>query len=172
MPTVDWDDVPEATRYRIRLYDGWSNPIQWSNYLTDSKYTFGPGVLEVDKTYSYRIYSYREQAPDSEVNNCSINHIFYSDMPHFTIRADSDGDGVADVEDAFPVDINEWLDTDSDGTGDNADTDADNDGYYDVGDAFPKGATQWWATTLMASETMLTRMMIMTDMRMIMTNDL
>ena len=110
-PTVEWDDVPGAIRYRIRLYDGMDNPILWSDYLADSTYTFGQGVLEVDKTYSYRIYSYREQAPDSDVNNCSINQVFYSDMPHFTIRADSDGDGVADVEDAFPTDIDEWLDT-------------------------------------------------------------
>jgi hypothetical protein len=121
-----------------------NNSILWSDYLADSTYPFGPGLLEVDKTYSYRIYSYREQAPDSDVNNCSINQVFYSDMPHFIIRADSDGDGVADVEDAFPDNINEWLDTDSDGTGDNADADDDNDGYDDVDDAFPKDAIEWW----------------------------
>jgi len=34
--------------------------------------------------------------------------------------------------DAFPADPTEWLDTDDDGTGDNADTDDDNDGLLDV----------------------------------------
>lgn len=44
---------------------------------------------------------------------------------------DGDGDGVADACDAFPRDPTEWLDTDGDGTGDNADPDDDNDGMPD-----------------------------------------
>jgi uncharacterized repeat protein (TIGR02543 family) len=44
---------------------------------------------------------------------------------------DTDGDDVKDGGDAFPLDINEWLDTDDDGTGDNADTDDDGDGLSD-----------------------------------------
>ena len=52
----------------------------------------------------------------------------------FTINvlADSDGDGVPDVDDAFPNDPNESVDTDSDGIGNNADTDDDNDGIPDT----------------------------------------
>ena len=50
---------------------------------------------------------------------------------------DSDGDGVCDNQDAFPGDINEWLDTDGDGIGDNADPDDDNDGFDDTVDDFP-----------------------------------
>ena len=45
---------------------------------------------------------------------------------------DRDGDGVPDGEDAFPDNKNEWLDTDHDGIGDNADTDDDGDGYSDA----------------------------------------
>jgi hypothetical protein len=45
--------------------------------------------------------------------------------------ADSDGDGVPDGEDAFPFDPDEWLDTDNDGIGNNADDDDDNDGMPD-----------------------------------------
>ncbi len=37
------------------------------------------------------------------------------------VGPDSDGDGVADVSDAFPADPNEWADTDGDGVGDNSD---------------------------------------------------
>ena len=37
--------------------------------------------------------------------------------------ADDDNDGVADADDAFPLDPTEWADSDNDGTGDNADTD-------------------------------------------------
>ena len=44
---------------------------------------------------------------------------------------DTDGDGAKDRTDAFPLDPAETLDTDRDGTGDNADPDDDNDGYSD-----------------------------------------
>jgi len=50
---------------------------------------------------------------------------------------DTDGDGYADSQDAFPLDINEWLDTDGDTIGNNADWDDDNDGVPDVVDAAP-----------------------------------
>ena len=48
---------------------------------------------------------------------------------------DFDGDGVPKANaipwDAFPLDRNEWRDTDGDGVGDNADTDKDGDGWSD-----------------------------------------
>jgi hypothetical protein len=50
---------------------------------------------------------------------------------------DTDGDGVRDLDDAFPLDASETIDTDSDGTGNNADTDDDGDGVADGEDAFP-----------------------------------
>ena len=52
-----------------------------------------------------------------------------------TTLLDSDGDGVSDELDAFPFDSSESLDTDSDGTGNNADLDDDNDGYSDQQEA-------------------------------------
>lgn len=45
---------------------------------------------------------------------------------------DSDYDGVADTLDAFPLDPAEWLDTDGDGIGNNADLDDDNDTLSDA----------------------------------------
>jgi len=45
---------------------------------------------------------------------------------------DSDGDGYPDSRDAFPSDATEWLDSDSDGIGNNVDTDDDNDGMPDT----------------------------------------
>ncbi|MBJ51907.1 MAG: hypothetical protein CMQ47_09200 [Gammaproteobacteria bacterium] len=45
--------------------------------------------------------------------------------------ADSDGDGVLDGPDAFPLDATETLDTDGDAIGNNADTDDDDDGLTD-----------------------------------------
>ncbi len=58
------------------------------------------------------------------------------------VAVDSDGDGVPDVNDAFPSDPNEWEDTDGDGIGNNADPDDDNDGVPDSQDAFPLDPTE------------------------------
>lgn len=54
--------------------------------------------------------------------------------------ADSDGDGILDINDAFPLDPAEWFDTDGDSIGNNADWDDDNDGVPDVVDAAPLDA--------------------------------
>ena len=45
---------------------------------------------------------------------------------------DDDGDGYPDESDKFPVDPSEWMDTDNDGVGDNADLDDDSDGWSDL----------------------------------------
>ncbi len=45
---------------------------------------------------------------------------------------DDDNDGVADTDDAFPLDPNESVDTDGDGIGNNADSDDDGDGQTDA----------------------------------------
>ena len=55
---------------------------------------------------------------------------------------DTDGDGVVDTVDAFPLDSNESVDTDGDGTGNNADTDDDGDGVLDTVDAFPLDSSE------------------------------
>jgi len=53
------------------------------------------------------------------------------------VAQDSDGDGVLDNVDAFPNDNSEWLDSDGDLIGNNADLDDDNDGIADVRDGAP-----------------------------------
>lgn len=53
---------------------------------------------------------------------------------------DDDGDGVLDINDAFPLDPTESVDTDSDGIGNNADWDDDGDGVVDWVDAAPLNA--------------------------------
>ena len=45
---------------------------------------------------------------------------------------DSDNDNANDAFDAFLLDPSEWIDTDSDGIGNNTDTDDDNDGLSDT----------------------------------------
>ncbi|PKG86006.1 hypothetical protein CXF85_04345 [Colwellia sp. 75C3] len=55
-----------------------------------------------------------------------------ADSGGLTPDTDDDNDGVIDNDDAFPLDVNEWLDTDSDGLGNNHDLDDDNDQFLDV----------------------------------------
>ena len=54
---------------------------------------------------------------------------------------DIDKDGTLNINDAFPNNPKESIDTDRDGIGDNADTDDDNDGILDINDNFPKDAS-------------------------------
>ena len=63
-----------------------------------------------------------------------VNDVFPFDPTEFL---DSDLDGVGDNQDAFPNDFNEQQDTDLDGIGNNADNDDDNDGINDLADALP-----------------------------------
>ena len=48
------------------------------------------------------------------------------------IDIDDDNDSYLDTQDAFPLDVTEWIDSDSDGIGDNGDPDDDNDQYLDI----------------------------------------
>ncbi len=56
--------------------------------------------------------------------------------------ADSDSDGVGDNADVFPNDPTESGDNDNDGVGDNADLDDDNDGVEDINDDMPFDETE------------------------------
>ena len=87
------------------------------------------------------------QAPiqgDRLLTNLRRNYAFNIRFEIFAV--DSDGDGVADADDAFPNDASESVDTDGDGVGDNADAfpndpnetaDSDADGIGDNTDVDP-----------------------------------
>jgi hypothetical protein len=61
---------------------------------------------------------------------------------------DDDNDGVADIQDAFPLDSSESVDTDGDGIGNNTDSDDDGDGVSDSLDAFPLDPSETLDTDL------------------------
>ncbi len=62
--------------------------------------------------------------------NSSQRDVGYVRVANFD--TDTDGDGVGDNSDVFPLDSTESLDTDNDGVGNNTDTDDDGDGYADA----------------------------------------
>ena len=81
---------------------------------------------------------------DGQISEILLFNKDLSDQEHIKVQyylskkwglestVDSDGDGTLDELDVFPMDATEFEDTDSDGTGNNADTDDDNDGYSDA----------------------------------------
>jgi hypothetical protein len=129
-----------------------------------------PMTDEGDGKYSYKIYPEEEGSDEHEFYLTSgqdeawvkigvkvgDNTTYWPPKTHerysegyFKVKLqepDTDGDGVADSEDAFPNDINESKDSDNDGVGNNADPDDDNDGYSDDEDAFPEDPTEWLDT--------------------------
>ena len=63
-------------------------------------------------------------------NNVTDDHMIT--VSFVALNVDSDGDGVPDDQDDFPLDPNETADTDGDGEGNNTDIDDDNDGMPDT----------------------------------------
>ncbi|MFH1215646.1 MAG: FG-GAP-like repeat-containing protein [Pseudomonadota bacterium] len=68
---------------------------------------------------------------DAANNALSLNNTS-AGIASFLPSLDTDGDGIPDFQDAFPVDPTEWIDTDGDGIGNNGDLDDDNDGMPDT----------------------------------------
>lgn len=64
------------------------------------------------------------------------------DAPQDKPILDQDNDGIPDSQDMFPLNPNEFLDTDNDGLGNNLDPDDDNDGISDELDLFPLDPTR------------------------------
>jgi len=103
--------------YMLTGYDS-----AWSSYTTATQKSY-PNLSNGSYTFSVRA---KDQAGNVDSTPASRS---------FTVNVtppDQDGDGVPDSEDAFPNDPTEWLDTDNDGTGNNADPDDDNDGMSDT----------------------------------------
>ena len=81
---------------------------------------------------SYQIVGLRAQDSDSALEMVALG------LP----VTDSDGDGIADMLDAFPNSALDYLDTDNDGTGNLTDSDDDGDGVPDDMDAFPLDSSE------------------------------
>lgn len=96
-------------------------------------FSLNPGSVDSDSDGIVDVSDICPNTPSTELadeNGCSVS------------QRDSDNDGFSDADDAFPSDPLEWLDTDSDAVGNNADKDDDGDGVLDIDDAFPLDATE------------------------------
>lgn len=153
--TFAWPEGSFTNRLDIYAYDGESYNGLGSWKLADIGYsTLGTNQLVWVDTgqlgrgnplaSGIRLYAAGKGGDvDSDTDGYSdaYEHLVLNTDPN---NGDTDGDNVSDGPfdpdntnsimtgpDAFPLDASEWLDTDGDGIGDNADTDDDGDGKPD-----------------------------------------
>jgi hypothetical protein len=126
--SLEWEENdPAATGYRLfRRTSGQS--YNYSNWIySGSVPSFVVENLENNVTYYFVVRAFNENAQSIDSNEVEYTPEDGDPNP----IQDSDGDGVIDDIDAFPNDPDEWIDTDNDGIGNNADTDDDDDGMPD-----------------------------------------
>ena len=85
--------------------------------------------------------------PSTEANGAdarrSLDLLRFQVAAHRDSKTDSDGDGFVNDADAAPDDPKDWMDSDGDGLGDNADPDDDGDGFNDTEDRWPLDPLEW-----------------------------
>ncbi|MBD3351773.1 MAG: hypothetical protein GF364_09840 [Candidatus Lokiarchaeota archaeon] len=116
-----------------------TNPSD-NNYLDGVDYTFSLNGLE----QGIAEYMFSAESTDG-IGAIGDNKTHYGPIIYSGSQTpdDTDGDGIANSNDDFPNNPNEWNDNDGDGIGDNTDTDDDGDGYLDSTDDFPFDNTEW-----------------------------
>ena len=137
-PTISWDPVAGAAVYRVEIYSESGARIH-RPYVEGTSYTVPSDVLELEKSYSYRVRAHREDPRSEDMDNMSSSMWWDSLRPYFTTAAilDTDGDGIPDtVEDASDCLSSSDADTDDDGIADGVE-DADHDGVVDAGETSP-----------------------------------
>ena len=108
----DEDAFPDdATEWADSDMDGWGDN---ADYDDD-----GDGWLDTDEA----------SCGSDTMDSASVPTDSDSDGECDVMDPDDDNDWVADIDDDFPLDPNEWIDLDMDGIGNNADDDVDGDGW-------------------------------------------
>ena len=137
----DLTGVVKFYNERTGTYIGSDQPISILPKKTDDVFI----TWNADSTGAHKI-AVRivpwDKVGDNPNNNKIIKSIYVDidsdkDGTGNRLDSDDDNDGVADIEDDFPLDPKESKDTDKDGIGNNEDTDDDNDSVADIKDDFP-----------------------------------
>jgi hypothetical protein len=131
--TLAWDANTETGIVGYKLHYGTASGVYTTTIDVGNVTQYTVGGLLGGQTYYFAA-----TASDGTSDSGYSEEISYA-VP----LADSDGDGVADPDDAFPSNPAEWADTDADGVGNNADTDDDGDGVSDGVDRFPLDSSEW-----------------------------
>ena len=120
-----WDKAP-LNKYAINNLDGDQYPDEvWQDLNGDGRINFwwrDSGNPDFQEGVSPVI-------ADTDLDGDGINNNEETITDKWLF--DTDGDGVSDSQDKYPLNIDEWADNDNDKIGDNSDLDDDNDGYND-----------------------------------------
>ena len=144
--------VDSKNNVHISYYDEQNGVLNYatkigSKYLTEAVCTIDPDLpngLSMAQGTCTISGTPTDLSPNTEyqVKAVSNGYVYSTTINLSTFDADPDGDGYCDTNitianvcvavDAFPGDSTEWLDTDGDGIGNNADPDDDGDGLSDI----------------------------------------
>jgi hypothetical protein len=112
--------------------------------------TDGDGINDYSDLFPIDVSEWHDSDGDGFGDNIDTNDDFDSLLDSEELElgtnpfdSDTDGDGILDHNDAFPLIASEWADYDEDGIGDNADSDDDGDMWLDDDDAFPYDSSEW-----------------------------
>ena len=141
-------DVPILQLIEIELldFDGDGNyESSFDNFDIEGDYTFSffaeneQGILSIptDDNPNVTVVTQKAGRPAVAGFDTDLDGLIDS------LDDDDDGDGIADIDDDFPLNPYETLDFDQDGVGNNSDNDDDNDGVIDAEDQFDLDASEW-----------------------------
>ncbi|UCE74140.1 MAG: right-handed parallel beta-helix repeat-containing protein [Methanomassiliicoccales archaeon] len=153
-PSPPYDNQPiVATPMGFSDLDGDTNQVYYYEWYNQSGLISGaessilmPSYFKANDLIYVVVTPSDGQDNGTPVTSLSVLVIHYTEPG--TEPADYDGDGVIDVQDAFPYDPTQWTDTDGDGMGDNQagtdpDPDIDNDDVLNPQDEFPYDEYEW-----------------------------
>jgi len=84
-PVIDWADPAGGPYvYQVKIYQHWDKLIHESGMLNASSYVVPAGILLPEEIYGYRIYVFDKDIRTQDVDNLSINQIFFTKQNHFT----------------------------------------------------------------------------------------
>jgi len=143
---VSLEEYDNST-YHIGTQNGKLTQVDVTGFIEEDTYASSGRVLGSIQAFTGEIYIVTSSTSGSSIRMYGV---------------DTDGDGVTDQIDDFPLEFTQWADTDGDGHGDNLNgysadifpmdssqwADSDSDGYGDNvegtnGDAFPNNSDQW-----------------------------
>ncbi|MCF8076734.1 MAG: fibronectin type III domain-containing protein [Desulfotignum sp.] len=81
----DWDDVPGAAFYQLKIYDKDLNQL-FSFNIPESEYTLPRGLLEENSLYRYRVYSRRQYYEENTDNGASAPSSTWNANTFFTSK--------------------------------------------------------------------------------------
>jgi hypothetical protein len=137
-PVIDWADLAGGPYfYKVRIYQHWNRLVHDSGILSASAYVVPEGTLEPGEIYGYRIYAFDKDIRISDVDNLSINEIFFTKYNHFITQSGGspvDWD-LSQIFKLMPVLVGQEAQIDS------LEGDLNKDGRLDMKDIIPM--VQW-----------------------------